>query len=243
MTYVQGFLTPCPTAKKDEYVAHARSAVPLFIGEGATRFVEAWGDDVPDGKLNDLKKSVDLKEDETVLFSWLEWPDKATCDAAQAKMMENPDIMNMDMPFDGMRMMWSGFDTIVERGGGETPGYVDGFVLPVHADKKGDYLAMAQKAAPIFQEYGALRVVETWGDNTEDGKVTDFNRATLKEPGEKVVYSWVEWPSKEVRDAAWGKIMGDERMKPDGDMPFDGKRMMWGGFTPILDVTDQGGQA
>ena len=243
MTYVQGFLTPCPTANKEKYLEQARSAIPLFIGEGATRFVEAWGDDVPDGKVNDLKKSVELKNDETVLFSWLEWPDEATAVAAQAKMMENSDLMKMEMAFDGMRMMWAGFDTILEQGGGEKPGYIDGFVVPVPGDNKPSYVKMATKAAGIFQEHGALRVVEAWGENTEDGKVTDFNRATLKEPGEKVVYSWIEWPSKEARDAAWGKIMEDERMKPDGDMPFDGKRMMWGGFTPILDVTEQGAGA
>jgi uncharacterized protein YbaA (DUF1428 family) len=236
MTYVQGFLTPVPTANKEKYIAQALEAAPMFTGLGATRFVETWGDDVPDGKTNDLKKAVALKDDETVLFSWLEWPDKATYDAGMAKMMENPDLMNMDMPFDGKRMIWAGFEPIVEVGKGKGE-YIDGYVLPVPADNKEAYRAMAAKVAPIFQEYGAVRVVEAWGENTEDGKVTDYNRATLKKPDEKVVYSWVEWPDKATRDAAWAKIMEDERMKPDGDMPFDGKRMMWGGFVPVLDET------
>ncbi|MET0310319.1 MAG: DUF1428 domain-containing protein [Sphingomonas sp.] len=134
-------------------------------------------------------------------------------------------------------MIFASFDPIVERGEGGTPGYVDGYVLPVREDKKEAYRALAEKAAGLFQEFGALRVVEAWGGDIPDGKVTDYNRATLREDGERVVYSWVEWPSKEVRDAGWAKLMADERMKPDGEMPFDGKRMMWGGFKPILDET------
>nr|WP_233503710.1 DUF1428 domain-containing protein [Sphingomonas psychrotolerans] len=114
-------------------------------------------------------------------------------------------------------------------------GYLDGYVLPVPADNEDAYRAMAEKAAGIFREYGALRVVEAWSEDIPAGKVTDYNRATLREEGERVVYSWVEWPDKATRDAAWPKMMEDERMKPDGAMPFDGKRMMWGGFAPILD--------
>jgi uncharacterized protein YbaA (DUF1428 family) len=194
---------------------------------------------VPDGKVNDLKKSVNLEDGETVLFSWLEYPDKATRDAANAKLMSDPAMQEMgkNMPFDAKRMIVSGFESIVERGSGDGTGYVDGYVLPVPAAKKEDYRAMAAKVAPLFQEYGALRVVEAWGDDTKDGKLTDYNRATLKQPDEKVVYSWVEWPDKATRDAGWAKIMQDERMKPDGETPFDGKRMMWGGFEPILDET------
>ena len=106
MTYVEGFLTPVPTANKD-----ANGAVDLFKSLGATRFVETWGDDVPDGKLNDLKKSVALEDGETVLFSWLEYPDKATRDAANEKMMSDPAMAEMgkDMPFDARRMIFSGF--------------------------------------------------------------------------------------------------------------------------------------
>ena len=96
---------------------------------------------------------------------------------------------------------------------------------------------MAAKAAAVFKEYGATRVVEAWGDDVPDGKVTDFRRAVKAEEGENVVFSWIEWPSKEARDAGWEKVMADERMKPDRDnMPFDGKRMFWGGFAPILDA-------
>ena len=114
--------------------------------------------------------------------------------------------------------------------------YVDGFVIPVPSDKKEAFLRMAAMAAPIFKEHGATRVVECWGDDVPDGKVTDFKGAVKAEPGETVVFSWIVWPSKEVRDAGNKKVMEDPRMKPDGDMPFDGKRMIFGGFSVLVDT-------
>ncbi|WP_404336985.1 DUF1428 domain-containing protein [Sphingomonas sp. MMS12-HWE2-04] len=113
--------------------------------------------------------------------------------------------------------------------------YIDGFVAPVREEKKQAYLDMAAKAAPIFREYGALRVVEGWGNDLPHGKTTDFFLAVKAEDGENVVFSWIVWPDKATRDAGWEKVMADERMKPEGDMPFDGKRMFWGGFDPIVD--------
>jgi uncharacterized protein YbaA (DUF1428 family) len=89
--------------------------------------------------------------------------------------------------------------------------------------------------APIFKEFGAKRVVECWGDDVPDGKVTDFKGAVKANDDETVVFSWVEYPSKEIRDAANKRIMEDKRVKAMGDMPFDGKRMIFGGFAPILD--------
>lgn len=114
--------------------------------------------------------------------------------------------------------------------------YVDGFVVPVPADKKDAYVEMAAKAAPIFQEYGVTQIVECWGDDIKKGETTDFYRAVKAEEGENVVFSWMTWPSKAARDEAWPRLMEDERMKPSGDMPFDGKRMFFGGFEVILDT-------
>ena len=114
--------------------------------------------------------------------------------------------------------------------------YVDGFLLAVPNDKKESYRALAETAAEVFKAHGALSVVECWGDDVPDGKVTDFKRAVDAKPGETVVFSWIEWPSKEARDAGNAKIMEDPRMKPSGDAPFDGKRMIFGGFQPIVDV-------
>jgi uncharacterized protein YbaA (DUF1428 family) len=115
--------------------------------------------------------------------------------------------------------------------------YVDGFVLAVPAAKKETYRKHAAEAAPLFKEFGATRMVECWGDDVPDGKLTDFRRAVDAKDDEIVVFSWIEYPSKNVRDAANKKIMTDPRMQAMGEqMPFDGKRMIFGGFMPILDV-------
>ena len=114
--------------------------------------------------------------------------------------------------------------------------YVDGFLIPVPEGKKEDYRALAQKAAGRFKEYGAVRVVEAWGDDVPEGKVTDYQRAVKAEAGEGIIYSYVEWPDKETRDRGWERMMSDPEMQPDGDMPFDGKRMFWGGFDIVLDT-------
>jgi uncharacterized protein YbaA (DUF1428 family) len=120
--------------------------------------------------------------------------------------------------------------------------YIDGFVIPVPTAKKQAYRDMAAKAAPIFQEYGATRIVECWGDDVPDGKVTDFKGAVKAEPSETVVFSWIVWPSKEVRDAANKKMQDDPRMKMPDDMPFDGKRMIFGGFEPLFDSDGEAGR-
>ena len=114
--------------------------------------------------------------------------------------------------------------------------YVAGFVAAVPAANKEAYRKHAADAAPMFKEFGATRMVEAWGDDVPDGKVTDFKGAVKATSDEKVVYSWIEWPSKQVRDEAWNKLMQDPRMKAMGDMPFDGKRMIYGGFAPLLDA-------
>ena len=241
MTYVEGFVLAVPTANKEEYRQHATGAAPLFREFGVERMVEAWGDDIPDGKVTDFKKAVQAKEDETVVFSWFEYPDRATRDAANAKMMSDPRMKEMgeSMPFDGKRMIIAGFDSFVDQKAEGTTGYTDGYILPVPNDKKDAYRDMAEKAAAKFQEFGALRVVEAWGDDVPDGKVTDYKRAVKAEEGENVVYSYVEWPDKETRDQAWAKMMNDPEMQPQGEMPFDGKRMFWGGFRPILDTAGE----
>ena len=115
--------------------------------------------------------------------------------------------------------------------------YVDGFVAAVPAANRQAYLEHAAKAAPLFTEFGATRVVECWGDDVPRGKQTDFFRAVEAKEDEVVVFSWVEWPSKEARDAGWEKIMADPRMQPGANpMPFDGKRLIYGGFSQ-LDLT------
>jgi uncharacterized protein YbaA (DUF1428 family) len=238
MTYLEGFVAAVPAANKETYRKHAAEAAPLFKEFGATRMVEAWGDDVPEGKVTDFRKTVKAKDDEVVVFSWIEYPSREARNAANEKIMSDPRMKEMgaSMPFDGKRMIYGGFAPFIDEKTGGKLGYADGFLVPVHADKQDAYRDMASKAAAVFKEYGATRVVEAWGDDVPDGEVTDYKGAVKAEDGEIVVYSWIEWPSKQVREEGWKKVMADPRMQPDhNDMPFDGQRMIYGGFAPLVD--------
>lgn len=117
--------------------------------------------------------------------------------------------------------------------------YVDGFVIPVPKDKLDAYLDMARAAAAIWREHGATEFRECVADDVKPGKLTSFPQSVNLEDGEVVVFSWIVYPSKEVRDAANDKVMKDPRMadfmKPE-NMPFDGKRMIFGGFEMIVDM-------
>jgi uncharacterized protein YbaA (DUF1428 family) len=118
MAYVDGFVIAVPNANKQAFLEHARTFDPVFMEYGATRILECWADDVPDGTLTDFRKSVQAKADESVVFSWVEWPDKATRDAGMEKAMKDPrmDPSTNPMPFDGKRMIYGGFQPILELG-------------------------------------------------------------------------------------------------------------------------------
>ena len=236
MTYFEGFVLPVPEARRDEYRKHAADAAPLFHEFGVQRHFEAWDSDVPEGKVTDFRKAVDATPDEKVVFSWFEYPDRAARDAANEKMMSDERMKEMgeSMPFDGKRMIMGGFNAIVEEGT-ERGGYTDGFVVPVPEEKREAYRELASKMAKVFRQHGANRVVEAIADDVSHGKVTDFYRAVKAEDGETVVFSFIEWPDKQARDDAWAKIMQDESLKPTEPMPFNGQRMFWGGFEPIVD--------
>ena len=240
MTYFEGFIVPVPEANKAAYQEHANRFVPLVQNVGVRRMVESWDSDVPEGKVTDFRKAVDAKPDEKVVFSWFEYPDRKTRDAANEKFMSDPEMeaMGKDMPFDAKRMIMGGFEAIVEEG---SPGgtYTDGFIVPVPEGKRDDYRALASKMAKVFRQHGASRVIESIADDVQHGKLTDFYRAVKAEDGETVVFSFIEWPDKATRDEAWGKIMNDESLKPDGEMPFSGQRMFWGGFDKIVDTAQQ----
>lgn len=113
--------------------------------------------------------------------------------------------------------------------------YVDGFVMAVPIKNKQAFIEHAKKGDAVFIEHGATRVLECWGDDVPEGKVTDFRRAVQAQTDEAVLFSWVEWPDKATRDAGMAKAMDDPRMKPENNpMPFDGKRLIYGGFSPIV---------
>lgn len=114
--------------------------------------------------------------------------------------------------------------------------YIDGFVLPLKDEKFEDYRKMAESFAEKAREVGALGTLEALGDGLEHGHTTDFFRSVQAQDGENVVFSFIVWPDKAKRDAGWEKIMADPGMQPSGDMPFDGKRMFWGGFKPFVDT-------
>ncbi|MCC6208371.1 MAG: DUF1428 domain-containing protein [Gammaproteobacteria bacterium] len=248
MTYIDGFVLAVPTTNKQKFIEHANVGDSVFMDHGATRVLECWEENVPEGKATDFFGAVESRDDESVVFSWIEWPDKA---ARQAMFERMNDLMKTDerfspeknpMPFDGMRMIYGGFDPIVEEGTPTSGGYVQGFIVPVPEGNKEVYRKMARDMWGIMKDYGAVRVVEAWQDDVHAGKQTDFFRAVKAEPGEIVVFSFVEWSSRDVCDAAHDKMMRDARMKsfmeqqPDAQPPFDGKRLVYGGFRPVVEL-------
>jgi uncharacterized protein YbaA (DUF1428 family) len=115
--------------------------------------------------------------------------------------------------------------------------YVDGFVIAVPTANRDIYRGVAQTAAGVFKENGALKVVECWGDDVPEGKLTSFPMAVQRKDDETVVFSWIVWPSRAVRDAGMKKAMEDPRLQAGmNPMPFDGKRMIYGGFQVIVDA-------
>lgn len=122
--------------------------------------------------------------------------------------------------------------------------YYSGFLLAVPEDRKEDYRKMAEDTWSIFENYGALSMQENWGADVPEGKVTSFGMATKQKEGESIVFSWIEWPDRATCDRAWAAMMQDEQMqmKPE-DMPFDGMRMMWGGFEPLVTCTARDAKA
>jgi uncharacterized protein YbaA (DUF1428 family) len=113
--------------------------------------------------------------------------------------------------------------------------YIDGFVAAVPTANREAFRRHAEAAAAVFREHGALGVSECWGDDVPDGTLTSFPLAVQRKPDETVVFSWVAWPSRAVRDAGMKKVMEDPRLQPDRNpMPFDGKRMIYGGFEQIV---------
>nr|WP_294510086.1 DUF1428 domain-containing protein [uncultured Rhodopila sp.] len=237
MAYFQGFVVPAQSENKSAYLDMAKKAAPIFAENGATGLIECWGDDVMDGKVTDLKKAVQLNDKETVVFSWLWWPDKATCDAAAPAIMADERMKpEGPMPFDTKRMIYAAFEVSYDTGDSGKFRYVDGMVASVPDSDRKAFVHHAAVTARLFQEHGALRVVNGWGVDVPAGKVTDFRRAVQAKDGETVVMGWIEWPDKPTRDAGMRALMDDSRMR-EAPSPWNGQLAIFGGFLPILDTS------
>ncbi len=115
--------------------------------------------------------------------------------------------------------------------------YIDGFVAAVPNANREEYIKYSRKFDALFIEHGALSATECWEDDVPEGSLTSFPMAVKREPGESILFSWIKWPSKEVRTAAWEKLMRLPEMQPGtSPMPFDGKRMIYGGFETIVEL-------
>ncbi len=115
--------------------------------------------------------------------------------------------------------------------------YIDGFVAAVPTENKQDYIKHAKLVAQCFKDCGAVRVIDCWGDDVPEGKTTSFIKAVQCQADETVVFSWIVWPSREIRNIGMKKVMNDPRMKSEQNpMPFDGTRLIYGGFNVILDI-------
>lgn len=234
MTYVMGCVLPVEARNRDRFVEQARRAAPFFREFGATGVVDAVGDDVPHGKRTDFHRAVAARDGELVAFGWIAWPDKATKEAGEARMTADPRMDMSDMAFDGRRMIFGGFEPVVDEGPGGAFGYVEGFVLAVPTANRDTFVRHCREAAPLFLRNGATRHVECWGIDVPEGQVTDFHRAVQAKPDETVCFSWIEWPDKAMRDAGQKAVFAEMEGAPDDNpMPFDGQRMIYGGFRVV----------
>lgn len=238
MVYVSGMIGPVRTSEKSRYTRFAEASGEIFKRHGALALVDGWGEDVADGKVNDLKQAVQLKPDETVVFTYVIWPDKETSEtgmiASMADLDHRMDDFNASM--DGKRMIFGGFEPIVTFGDFSNAPFIDGFLLAVPTGNRESYRQMAEDAVPFFRKFGMISMFECWGVDVPVGTLTSMEIATLKKPDETVVFSWVGWPDKATRDKAFEDMQSDPDMKAPEVMPFDGSRMMFGGFTVIADT-------
>lgn len=238
MSYFQGFVIPVKAENKEAYRAMATKAAPAFAEYGAIQTVECWEEDVPDGKLTDLRRAVKAEPGENIVYSWIWWPDKATCDAASEKIMADERMKpEGELPFDAQRMIYAGFEAVHDSGANGSFGFVDAVVGSSSSDR-ATFAENAAKLDAFFIREGAVRTVDGWGADVPDGQVTDFKRAVAAEDGETVIFGWIEWPDKATRDKAFEGMMQNPELTAITP-GFDMKRAIFGGFAPILDTDRQ----
>lgn len=113
--YVNMFACPVPNERREEYLKHSTAFAAIIMEHGCSRYTECWGDAVPNGTQTSFLKAVQCRDGESVVIGWGEWPDKATCDAGMEKTMSDPRMEDLGMPFDGKRMIFGSFESIVEK--------------------------------------------------------------------------------------------------------------------------------
>lgn len=239
MAYIQGFLIPVPVSNKAAYRKMAEESAPIFTDHGAQRIVECWGDEVPSGEITDMYRAVAAEDGEQVVFSWIDWETQQAFEKAHANIAEDERMQDPpeQMPFDGMRMIYTGFELLGEIGERGKAGYVQGYVAPVPQDKRDAFADMCATMREVAIDCGALHAADGLADGIADGKVTDFKSAVKAKKGEAVAFGLVEWPSKAAFEQGSAKMRTDQRMPgPDADMPLDGKRLIFGGFEVMLDT-------
>lgn len=235
MSYYSGFLAAVPTENKHAFIRHARHTATAFKDHGLVNALECWGVDVPDGRLTSMIKAVDCHKDETVIFAFYHWPEKQVYRDAVATSMKDTrlDPSKNHMSFDRERVLWGNFTPLFEIGRQQEGGVYDAFLLPIPKTLRDEYLEFAKSGDAIFLEHGANWCVECWEDDIPRDASYNFHKAVAKTDGEIVVLSWVQWPSKEAREAGNAKLYNDNRLSPQA-CPFDMSRMIFGSFEPVL---------
>ena len=232
MTVIQGYVMPVPTANKDAYRDYCERFGAVFRQLGGARLVEAWGDDIPAGKDTDFNWAVNKAPDESVVFSWMEFPDEATRAAVFHKMRNDPEVIKViasDL-YDRARMIHAPFTIINEKRGSGTARYMEGCLMPVPLAAKDKYTSWANASNALFILHGAVRAAVAWPDDAP----AEYKAMVAAKPDETVTYCWIEWPDKQTRLRAWQALMQDPAMQALV-MPFDGSRMIFGGFEPLVE--------
>jgi uncharacterized protein YbaA (DUF1428 family) len=237
MTCIQGFVGAVPTANRAAFIDHARTAAEAFRDMGLVAAAECWGDDIPPGELTSFPLAVQARPDETVIFSWYRWPSKAVHDAAMAQPSRRSAPEPRDEP-DALRRHARDLRRLRAGAGtrrAHTRRLCRRLRRPGEAGAPRGVSCLRRGCDPIFMEHGASWIMEAWGIDVPEGRVTDFRRAVQADADEEVVFSWVQWPDRAARDAGNARIMNDPRLA-DKEMPFDGSRLIFGGFTPLVEV-------
>lgn len=236
MTYISGYLLTVPDANRTAYMDMAAACWPIFKDYGALLTAECWGVDVPDGELTSFPMAVKREDGETVVFSWILWPDKSAYERCNASIETDERWAKMSpdtIPFDGKRMIWGGFEQNFAAGV-PSGGLVMGFLRAAPDSNRTDCREWAEESWTILHDYGATGLFEGWGDEVPDGKLTSFPMAVKREGGEAVVFSWVAFPGRAELEAWTTSMETDARQKAmqNREAPWDLRRMMWGTFEP-----------